>query len=75
MKVVQRKAVRKEKKPQVPMWVPAWVKRELSIGPRDESDWFIGEDDNGERFAGLRRIPKEKEGEEEKGEEGEEEGK
>ena len=64
MKVLQRKPVREEKKPQTPMWVPAWVKRELDFGPGDESEWFIGEDDNGKRFGGLsRRIPKEKEGE------------
>ena len=74
MKVVQRKPGREEKKPQMPMWVPAWVKRELGFGPGDDCDWFIGEDDKGERFAGLRRIPKEKEGEgEEKKGEGEEE--
>ena len=70
MKVVQRKPAREEKKPQIPMWVPAWIKRELGLESAEECDWFIGEDDKGKRFAGLQRIPK-KEGED-KGEEEEE---
>ena len=76
MKVVQRKPAREEKKPQIPMWVPAWIKRELGLESVEECDWFIGEDDNGKRFAGLQRIQKKEgeEGEEKKGE-GEEEGK
>lgn len=71
MKVLQRKPVREEKKPQIPMWVPAWVKRELGFKRPGDEEWFIGEDDNGERFGGLRRrIPKkEGEGEEKTGEE------
>ena len=72
MKVLQRKPVREEKKPQIPMWVPAWIKRELGLESAEECDWFIGEDDEGKRFGGLHRIPKkEEEGEEKMGEDGE----
>ena len=72
MKVVHRKPVREGKKPQMPMWVPAWIKNELGFLPGDEADWFIGEDDNGVKFGGVQRIPK-REGEEEEKREGEEE--
>ena len=74
MKVLQRKPVREEKEPQMPMWVPAWVKRGVGFTHGDESEWYIMEDDDGTKFGALRRIPKEKEGEEKKGEEGEEDG-
>lgn len=68
MKVVQRKPVKEEKKAQIPMWVPAWIKAELGFERPGEEEWFIGEDDNGERFGGLRKIGEEKKGEEGKGE-------
>ena len=70
MRVVQRIPVREEKKPQMPMWVPAWIKDAMGFKSIEEAEWFIGEDDNGKPFGGVQRIQK-KEGEEgeEKGEE------
>jgi len=77
MKVVQSKPEKPGKKPQIPMWVPAWVKNELGFKPGDEPIWFIGEDDDGKKFGGVFRRARgekaeggEKEGgEEKKGEE------
>lgn len=66
MKVVQRKTT-KERHPQIHIWVPAWVIKELGIQPGDKKEeWIPLEDDNGERLVALRRAPRERDGEKEK---------
>lgn len=72
MEVRQRKKVQAVRV-RVTFNIPAWVIKDLGFKPGDEADWQPLVDDNGVNFVGLRRIAaKEKEGEGEEKEEGEE---
>ncbi|GAI66334.1 unnamed protein product [marine sediment metagenome] len=56
MRVIERKHVQ-EVKVRVTITVPAWIIRDLGFQPGDERDWFMMEDDKGEKMGALRRIP------------------